>query len=143
MKYSVLTSKENIVYAYAECHVDTKEEAVSYHHSLELNEEAINLGCKLIMVDEKNLPIEYELGSCYYDDTDKKFKFSNEKKEWQEISNLRAERMQEFEIGDKYQLPYLQANLTENQKLEYDTWRKAWLDVTETKVKPNRPTWMK
>lgn len=33
--------------------------------------------------------------------------------------------------------------LTEEQKQELQTWYQAWLDVTETKVKPENPSWLK
>jgi len=35
----------------------------------------------------------------------------------------------------------VQATLTEEQIQEYNEWRQAWLDVTETKVKPEKPEW--
>ena len=34
-------------------------------------------------------------------------------------------------------------SLTEEQKIELDAWYQAWLDVTETKVIPEKPTWLK
>lgn len=34
-------------------------------------------------------------------------------------------------------------NLTEKQKSELDSWYKAWLDVTDTKVIPEKPEWLK
>ena len=33
--------------------------------------------------------------------------------------------------------------LTEEQKAELDAWYSAWLDVTETKVIPEKPSWLK
>lgn len=33
--------------------------------------------------------------------------------------------------------------LTEEQKIEANEWVKAWRDVTETKVIPTKPTWLK
>ena len=33
-------------------------------------------------------------------------------------------------------------SLTEEQKAELDAWYQAWLDVTETKVIPEKPTWL-
>lgn len=32
--------------------------------------------------------------------------------------------------------------LTEGQKAELDVWYQAWLDVTETKVIPEKPEWL-
>lgn len=34
-------------------------------------------------------------------------------------------------------------NLTTQQKAELSTWYKAWLDVTDTKIIPTRPNWLK
>lgn len=33
--------------------------------------------------------------------------------------------------------------LTEEQRLELDVWYKKWLDVTETMVIPEKPSWLK
>ncbi len=33
--------------------------------------------------------------------------------------------------------------LTEQQKIELKEWYQAWLDVTETKVIPEKPSWLK
>lgn len=33
-------------------------------------------------------------------------------------------------------------NLTEEQLVELDAWYNLWLDVTETKVIPNKPKWL-
>lgn len=32
--------------------------------------------------------------------------------------------------------------LTEEQRVELDAWYQAWLDVTETKVIPTKPSWL-
>ena len=34
-------------------------------------------------------------------------------------------------------------SLTEEQKAELDAWYQAWLDVTETKIIPEKPEWLK
>ena len=34
-------------------------------------------------------------------------------------------------------------NLTESQKEELTAWYKAWLDITETKIIPKKPEWLK
>lgn len=57
--------------------------------------------------------------------------------------NIRRERKNEFQIFDKYQLPFLQETLTEAQKLEYEEWRETWLNAPETKKRPGRPVWFK
>lgn len=46
-----------------------------------------------------------------------------------------------FSIINRGNLWY--ANLTEEQILELDKWYKAWLDVTETKIIPDKPEWLK
>ncbi len=33
-------------------------------------------------------------------------------------------------------------SLTEEQKAELDAWYQAWLDITETKVIPEKPAWL-
>lgn len=33
--------------------------------------------------------------------------------------------------------------LTEEQKIELNNWYLAWLDVTETKIVPEKPEWLK
>jgi hypothetical protein len=34
------------------------------------------------------------------------------------------------------------SNLSEEQKLELQTWYQAWLDITETRKIPAKPTWL-
>ena len=34
-------------------------------------------------------------------------------------------------------------HLTTEQKQELETWYQAWLDITETKVIPEKPEWLK
>ena len=59
-----------------------------------------------------------------------------------ELQNLRQQREQEcFSIINRGKLWY--DNLTEEQLIELNTWYNAWLDVTETKVMPERPSWIK
>ena len=145
MRLCILIDKENEVYAYAPCHEVVKDKKKAFIHSLMLDEESRALGCKMVIIDETQIP-EHELGDCYYDfeeqDFTKKLKYSQKKAKWREIENLRFLRAQAFEIGDKYQLPHLWNSLTEQQQNEYNEWRQAWLDVTETKAIPEQPTWM-
>lgn len=50
-------------------------------------------------------------------------------------------KIQCFEIIDnRSQLWY--NHLTEQQKQELDAWYQAWLDVTETKIIPEKPEWL-
>lgn len=58
-----------------------------------------------------------------------------------EKNNLRVKREVEcFPYINRGQLWY--NHLTEEQKQELDIWYTAWLDVTETKVIPNKPLWL-
>lgn len=45
-----------------------------------------------------------------------------------------------FSIINRGELWY--SRLTAGQKEELDAWYQAWLDVTDTKVLPNTPTWL-
>lgn len=57
------------------------------------------------------------------------------------LEELRAEREEEcFSVINRGQAWY--NTLTEEQTIELDTWYKAWLDVTETLIKPERPEWL-
>ena len=96
-------------------------------------------GTDLIIISKSNIPQGVSLSDCKY--IDGQIVYSPERVEEKELANLRSEREQEFAKYDKYQLPYVQATLTEEQIQEYNEWRQAWLDVTETKVKPERPEW--
>lgn len=55
--------------------------------------------------------------------------------------SLREMRKREcFSIINRGQLWY--NRLTDAQKAELDVWYNAWLDVTETLVVPDKPTWL-
>ena len=57
------------------------------------------------------------------------------------LAKLRAEREVEcFPIINRGQLWY--ANLTPEQLAELDVWYKNWLNVTETKIVPEKPDWL-
>lgn len=57
------------------------------------------------------------------------------------LMNLRNQREVEcFPIINRGKLWY--DNLTTEQVTELDEWYNAWLDVTETKVIPNKPNWL-
>lgn len=59
----------------------------------------------------------------------------------QVLMNLRSQREVEcFPIINRGKLWY--DNLTESQLIELKEWYNAWLDVTETKVIPTRPSWL-
>lgn len=55
---------------------------------------------------------------------------------------LRSLREPELVAIDTYQGVLRYSELTETQQLELASYRTAWLDVTETKVVPERPEWM-
>lgn len=57
------------------------------------------------------------------------------------IDGYRRQREQEcFAIMDRG--PYWYKSLSEQQSAELEAWYRAWLDVTETKVVPNKPDWL-
>lgn len=57
------------------------------------------------------------------------------------LSDLRSRRETEcFSVINRGQLWYEGVSLT--QLLELREWYKAWLNVTETRVVPERPTWL-
>lgn len=58
-----------------------------------------------------------------------------------QLKTLRAKREKEcFPIINRGQLWY--SMLTATQYSELQVWYKAWLDVTETLVIPERPSWL-
>jgi len=57
------------------------------------------------------------------------------------LADLRSRRETEcFSVINRGQLWYEGVSLT--QLLELRVWYKAWLNVTETRVVPERPTWL-
>ena len=59
-----------------------------------------------------------------------------------ELEMLRRQRAEEcFPIINRGSLWF--DRLTEEQKSELATWYQAWLDVTQTKVVPECPAWLK
>ena len=68
--------------------------------------------------------------------------FMSREEEKQSLVELRIQREQEcFLIINRGKLWY--DNLTEEQLKELNTWYNAWLDVTETRVIPEMPIWIK
>ena len=58
------------------------------------------------------------------------------------IEELRQQREVEcFSIINRGQLWY--STLTEEKLTELQTWYNAWLDITETKFVPEKPSWIK
>lgn len=61
--------------------------------------------------------------------------------EEEKIERLRYRREREcFTVIDRSVLWH--NRLTEEQKTELDAWYQAWLNVTETKVIPEKPAWL-
>lgn len=57
------------------------------------------------------------------------------------IDNLRFQREEEcFPIINRGQLWY--NNLSDDQLQELNEWYRAWLDVTETRIIPTKPSWV-
>lgn len=62
-------------------------------------------------------------------------------KHQKEIEGLRSRRASEcFSVIDRSILWH--NRLTEEQKTELNVWYQAWLNVTETKVIPEKPAWL-
>ncbi|MPW26395.1 hypothetical protein GC105_11405 [Alkalibaculum sp. M08DMB] len=141
MKICLLIDSDNQIYAYAPCHV-LEEDGVEYHSpSLIVDGESQQLGCRMVMIDEEDIPNYYdlELWQCRW--VEGNLEYCHEKVEFVEMSVLRDERNKAFAIGDKYQNFILWESLTEEQRQEYRNWREAWLNVTDNKVKPEKPIW--
>jgi hypothetical protein len=102
------------------------------------NEEAITL------TDEEYNTIMEQVGNggeLLQDDNGRPYVRKTKESEEREIENLRIMRENHcFSIINRGQLWY--NTLTESQKTELYTWYHAWLDVTETKVIPTKPSWL-
>ena len=51
-------------------------------------------------------------------------------------------KLREKECFNLYNRRYPEGKLTAQQEQELDTWYAAWLDVTQTKVIPQKPAWL-
>ena len=59
------------------------------------------------------------------------------------VAELRFARQRQcFDIIDNRSILWY-ANLTDDQKNELNAWYNAWLNVTETKTIPDKPSWLK
>ena len=57
------------------------------------------------------------------------------------LRGLRTQRAEEcFSVINRGEPWY--KRLTEEQKAELDAWYQAWLDVTETRTVPDKPSWL-
>lgn len=59
------------------------------------------------------------------------------------LDSLREERKNAFEIIDKYQLALVFETLTDIQKDELKKYREDWLNVTKTRIIPEKLIWFK
>ena len=65
----------------------------------------------------------------------------NELVDKKELNSLRSQRAKVcYPIINRGELWY--SRLTDDQKEELNTWYQAWLDVTDTKMAPDMPTWL-
>ena len=85
-------------------------------------------------------------------DTFKAYKYENgnlflDEKKLQEVNEVHLVDELRFK-RHKACFPYINRGylwynkLTEEQKVELDTWYQAWLDVTDTKIVPDAPKWL-
>ena len=97
------------------------------------------------VVEPENLyDFERNYSSYYLSEDGVLVKNEDRQKEIEEESELNELRSQRknacFPYINRGYLWY--SKLTEEQKEELDTWYNAWLDVTETKVIPEKPEWL-
>jgi hypothetical protein len=59
------------------------------------------------------------------------------------IDTLRSERSLAFETIDRYQLALVFETLTDIQKEELKKYREDWLNVTKTRIVPEKLSWFK
>lgn len=102
----------------------------------------INYDDKFLETD-KNIIVGFD-NKLYFEDYTKTDEYILMQKNYnskQELDSLRATRDVEcFPIINRGSLWY--DTLTDGQKEELKTWYKAWLDVTETKIVPEKPKWL-
>lgn len=93
---------------------------------------------------EDLMDFEKNYGSYYLSEDNVLIKSEDKQKELEdkkELTSLRSQR-------EKTCFPYINrgylwySKLTDEQKEELDNWYQAWLDVTDTKVVPNKPEWL-
>lgn len=93
---------------------------------------------------EKNIVRNID-GELVFEETTQTTEYIAKKKayeEEQELDKLRYVREKEcFSIINRGQPWY--SKLTTEQKSELDAWYDKWLNVTETKVIPQKPSWLK
>jgi hypothetical protein len=86
--------------------------------------------------------IAFQIGVNYKFDLENKTVVPIEHTEEEILYKLRERRQEEcFSIVNRGEVWY--NTLTEEQLQELQTWYQAWLDVTETKEIPEKPSWLK
>lgn len=81
-------------------------------------------------------------GKLQIDSAGRPYVVEDEKINQNRLNNLRLKREHEcFSVINRGQLWY--NTLTEQQKIELNDWYLAWLDVTETRIIPQKPQWLK
>lgn len=98
----------------------------------------------IVLTDEEYYSLMDDIGNggeLLQDKEGRPYVRKTEESAEREIENLRIMRENHcFSIINRGQLWY--NTLTESQKTELDAWYHAWLDVTETKVIPTKPSWL-
>ena len=106
-----------------------------------------SFGTPSIVVNEPKDIDDFENNyRSYYLSEDNELVKSDDKQkeieEQRELTNLRTQRL-------KVCFPYINrgylwySKLTDEQRVELDSWYQAWLDVTSTKDIPEAPDWLK
>ena len=113
-----------------------------------VNDEIIGFSnCKVddtYVETNKNVILGFD-HKLYYEEDTKTNEYIQRESEYQNkkyLDKLRTRRELEcFSIVNRGKLWY--NTLTEAQILELDKWYKDWLDVTETSIIPEKPSWLK
>ena len=97
------------------------------------------------VIEPENLDdFERNYGSYYLSEDGALVKNEDKQKEIEEqieLNELRSQREKVcYPIINRGELWY--SRLSNEQKEELDDWYQAWLDVTETKVVPEKPEWL-
>lgn len=105
-----------------------------------------DFGTPSVAVDEPENIDDFETNyhSYYLSDNGRLVKSNDKQKAIEEQRMLADLRLQR----EKVCFPYINrgalwySRLTEEQRDEMNVWYQAWLDVTETKIVPQMPTWL-
>lgn len=85
--------------------------------------------------------VEYKPARTYDEEILVYVEYTKEELEEIELNKLREQREIEcFQIINRGKLWY--DTLTEEQVIELNQWYQYWLDITETKVIPTKPSWL-